>query len=269
VREPSRVFTPVTVVVIAALVAVAAAWLTAAAYVAANRGFGVGDLGAMLLWSLPLGGLVALVARVPARLASRHPWQALLAAYAAAVALGLLVGVLWTVAAASLLGPWIGAFSFPVLACWVLGAVVGLVAAVTAVRTRTWPLGLAVAALVGLGSAAWVSVARRPPPMARVVFRPGTTFADVAGWRDTVFVGPPPPSGVGHSLPPDVQSYSEGGPGKDGRHTVTFGFFKGTSRARRDSLLAALRRHPIVERAEMLPAPGSAGTPPPETAAGH
>src|SRR5215212_9694830 len=120
----------------------------------------------MLLWSLPVGGLVALVARVPARLASQHPWQALLAAYAAAVALGLLLGVLWTTVAASLLGPWIGAFSFPVLACWVLGAATGLVAAATAARPRAWPLGVAAVVLAGLGAAGWVRAAQRPPPMA-------------------------------------------------------------------------------------------------------
>ena len=240
--------------VAASLVAIAAACLAAALYVAANRGFGAGDLPAMLLWSLPLGGLVALVARIPARLAARRGAPGLLAAHAAAVGLGLLVGVLWTVSAASLLGPWMGAFSFPVLACWALGAVAGLLSAATAARPRAWPLGVALMVLVGLGGMGWVRVSRRPPPTARVYFRPGTTDEEVARWRETVFVGPPPPSGVGHSLPPDVQSYSDGSEG--GRPTALFTFYKGISRARQDSLLAALRRVGIVERAEVLPVAG-------------
>jgi hypothetical protein len=239
--------------VAAPLVAIASAWLAAALYVAANRGFGAGDLPAMLLWSLPLGALVALVAGVPARLAARRGVPALLAAHAAAVALGLLVGVLWTASAASLLGPWIGAFSFPVLACWALGAVAGLLSAATAARPRAWPLAVGLMALAGLGAMAWVRVARRPPPMVRVYFRPGTTAEEAARWRDSVFVGPPPPSGVGHSLPPDVQSYSGGAEG------AQFTFFKGTSLARRDSLLAALRQMPIVERVEVRPAAGTTG----------
>ena len=246
--------------VIAPLVAIGTACLAAALYVAANRGFGAGDLPAMLLWSLPLGGLVALVVRVPARLAARRGVPALLAAHATAVALGLLVGVLWTASAASLLGPWIGAFSFPVLACWALGAVAGLLSATTAARPRAWPLAVALMALAGLGALTWVRVARRPPPTARVYFRPGTTAEEMTRWRESVFVGPPPPSGVGHFLPPHVQSYSEGG--KGGRFTVQFTFFKGTNLAQQDSLLAALRQVPLVERVEMLPAAGATGRAP-------
>ncbi len=48
----------------------------------------------------------------------------------ALAAIGVLTGVLWTFAAALILGGWIGAFSFPVLYCWAIGGLLGgLVAA--------------------------------------------------------------------------------------------------------------------------------------------
>lgn len=41
----------------------------------------------------------------------------------------MISGVLWTYLVALALGPWVGAFSFPVLSCWVAGGASGIIAA--------------------------------------------------------------------------------------------------------------------------------------------
>jgi hypothetical protein len=93
-------------------VVLAAAAAGAGAWVVSHDGFGAGDIAALLLWSLPLGVGVAL-----ASLAIRKTWQpsSSLLRVVVAAALGALLGSVWTLAIAWMMGPWFGTFSFPVL----------------------------------------------------------------------------------------------------------------------------------------------------------
>lgn len=107
------------------LVCLAVSGLFAVGYVLAQGGFGAGDLTAVLVWTVPLALLLGLLARLSRPLWARfHPLLAwLLAAF-----LGLGAGLIWTLGAAMLIGPWFGAFSVPVLFCWAGGGLSGLVA---------------------------------------------------------------------------------------------------------------------------------------------
>src|SRR5437870_2553489 len=97
---------------VAGIVSVIGAVICAALYLSLNDWFGAGDLPAMLVWSLPLGALVAFsVGRAFARVSGRSQRVRM----TALATTGALTGVLWTFAAALILGGWIGAFSFPVL----------------------------------------------------------------------------------------------------------------------------------------------------------
>jgi len=99
-----------------------AAVACAALYLSLNDWFGAGDLPAMVIWSLPLGGLVSFsIGRALPR-GSRRSQRARTAALGT---IGALTGILWTFAAALILGGWIGAFSFPVLYCWAIGGFLG------------------------------------------------------------------------------------------------------------------------------------------------
>jgi len=111
---------------LAGIASIVSAVGAAALYLSFNDWFGAGDLPAMLLWSLPLGGLVSFVMRraVP-RFENRQPRTQSLAL----AIIGVIVGFLWTFLAALILGAFIGAFSFPVLYCWMLGGLLGGVAA--------------------------------------------------------------------------------------------------------------------------------------------
>ena len=133
----------------------------AARYVAANDGFGAGDLPAFALWSAFLSALVAVAA--PAVLRGLHGRRRATAAALAAV-VGALLGIVYTVVVALALGPVVHAFSFPILSVWAAAGATGLVvpallcpAPATAVvdgARRGWRRVLAAIALVLVVTAA-------------------------------------------------------------------------------------------------------------------
>jgi peptidoglycan/LPS O-acetylase OafA/YrhL len=88
------------------------ALIQAGCWVALHDGFGMGDLYALAIWSLPFGVLVAL-AGVVLRRWKRPKRRAVRGTLAAAS--GAMLGLLWTLAMMQMMGPWFGTFSFPVL----------------------------------------------------------------------------------------------------------------------------------------------------------
>ena len=98
----------------------------AAAYVALHDWLGRGDLIAMMTWSLPLA---CAVAELMTALSARVPRASATLAFALFVPSGAILGGLWTLLVAVVVGSWILAFSFPVLWCWVAGGFLGGLAA--------------------------------------------------------------------------------------------------------------------------------------------
>ena len=102
-----------------------------------NDGFGAGDLRGFAIFST----VFALVFLLPAalfailfgdwRLANRL-WLAVL--------LGAIGGFGWTLLNLWYLGPWFGAWSFPVLYCWMAGGVFGLFAVALLLRNKARPI---------------------------------------------------------------------------------------------------------------------------------
>jgi hypothetical protein len=199
----------------------------------------------MAIWSLPLAVLVAIGARLCGARLDR--WPALVA-YPVAVLLGGALGLLTFVFTAFVLGGWIGAFSFPVLFCWVFGGVVSLGALVWIGRRHTWPAAvlLAFAAVVVLARAN--SYARAPAPRIRVYAKANATDAEVQRiWTDVI--GQPHPCGQGSDMLEGLSGASASG--REGPHEIlTVSFRKGASRERRDSIIARIRRSPLVARVE-------------------
>jgi hypothetical protein len=91
---------------------VTASVIVAGCWTALHDGFGIGDLVALALWSLPLGVIIG-AAWVVLRRAVRPETRALRVLVAATI--GALLGVLWTLLMVRMMGPWFGTFSFPVL----------------------------------------------------------------------------------------------------------------------------------------------------------
>ena len=93
-------------------------------YLAANDWFGAGDWTSFAGISIPFSLLLPKLI-----LTFRDPIKGPLSAAIIGILIGALLGVIWTFAVAGFLGPWFGAFSFPVGAFWILaGSVTGLVA---------------------------------------------------------------------------------------------------------------------------------------------
>jgi hypothetical protein len=107
--------------------------VVAKAFLRLQDNFGAGDLRAFSIFSvvfalvllLPAGLFAVVLRRV--RLINRL-WLAIL--------LGALAGFCWTVLNRWYLGPWFGAWSFPVLYCWVAGGVFGLLAVAVLSREK-------------------------------------------------------------------------------------------------------------------------------------
>jgi hypothetical protein len=105
--------TKVAYVAVGATVTVVTASLIGAfCWVVFHDGFGMGDLLALALWSLPFGAVIG-TACVVLRSAERPGRRAL--RVLVATAMGALFGLLWTLLMVRMMGPWFGTFSFPVL----------------------------------------------------------------------------------------------------------------------------------------------------------
>ena len=112
-------------------VSVVVSYLAAETWVGSRGGFGRGDLRALWLWNVPFGVGLSVVAAICAGLVLK---RGVLAAPMLAMAFGALYGFAFTVVCRLLLGPWFGAWSFPVLYCWVGGGAFGLGASSALVR---------------------------------------------------------------------------------------------------------------------------------------
>ncbi len=110
-------------VLTAAVVCLAFSVLVAVAQVILNRGFGAGDLLPLFLWSLPFAVIIALGKK---KLMDSLRQLSLPLRYVLSVTVGIAGGVLWTYVVAFFLGAWFGAFSFPVLSCWIAGGASGM-----------------------------------------------------------------------------------------------------------------------------------------------
>src|SRR5882672_3911080 len=114
----------------------------AAFWIAKNHGFGRGDLSSYAFWNLLFAIYLYAVATVlQPRLHVAHVGVRVFAW----TLIGGVAGFLWTWIVAVALGPWIGAFSFPVLYIWtaagaIAGAAIGwrATADVTPRRRRPW-----------------------------------------------------------------------------------------------------------------------------------
>ena len=236
---------------IVALATIITAVGSAAIYVALHDGFGRGDLAAMTTWTLPLAFAVSVVMRT---LSSRFPNARKMLAYAMFVSAGAILGFLWTVVAALLLGGWIAAFSFPVLLCWVGGGFAGGVTAALLIHPRSW---LAAGLLVALCTIVLVRIniyESAPESAIRIVMKQNANeeevdsmFTDVLGTR-TGRAGHPDE----HSLLPSLSTVSV--TGRERANPMIFAqFWRHTSLSTRDSVIARILRSPLVIRVDTLP----------------
>ncbi len=87
-------------------------------------GYGTGDIPAFAFWSLGISMLILFYVAWTSKRTFRRPIP-LRIAYFVGVPF---IAFAWTIFVASALGPWMGAFSFPVFPCWLVGSCGGAIA---------------------------------------------------------------------------------------------------------------------------------------------
>jgi hypothetical protein len=205
------------------------------------------EYGFLITWSLPPGGMVYAFVRRGGHRVRRLPLavQSMLWTLA-----GATVGVGWTFLAYFLTGGYLLAADFPVMACWTLGAIAGILVGVHARATAGVGYSTAMAipfvALVA-GASIW---ANRLQPELRVVVHPDATPQEIQlVWQQVI--GSPSPTGIGYSLPGGVRGVSRAGVEGDATVLiVTFDPF--ASGRQRTDMERQLRTSPLISRYEWV-----------------
>lgn len=218
----------------------------ATSYVAAHQGFGRGDLPALAFWSVPL--MLGLALLLP-RLARRFSTAGAAVTSLVMIAAGIFAGLLWSIAAALILGPWIAAFSFPLLFVWTAGGLLGGVTAAAVLRPGSWAIAVTTVLLASFGMRR-VDTYRPPPESAiRVVLVPNATAGQVDEVL-TAVLSRRTGRGDEHYFLPGVSSM--GGAPREGTSPVIVAQFeRGTSQRTRDHVIAIVRRSPLVLRVDV------------------
>lgn len=228
---------------IAAASAFAAAMLATVAYLAVDDWFGAGDLSAMSLWSLALFLTTYATAGVVAR--RRSAWR-----YVVAVLLGPLNGILVTVIAALVLGPWMGAFSFPAPLCWTFGGLAGLTVAAWLPNRSHWVPALALpTAAVGVLIAISMYL-RAPERRIALYLKPNASEAEIQRVWDSV-IGRPSGRGHGVALLKEISGAGLDGY-KDNEAVISVTLWPHTSQHVQDSLVGLFKTSSLVSRVVVL-----------------
>ena len=140
------------VFILAYLACVGVSMLTASTTVSISRRFGVGDLLPFLYWTFVFAAILSLVAQMLVFTLGKVP---AVSRYCIAGASGMLAGVLWSYAIAQLLGPWLGAFSLPILFCWMAGGASGIILAMLYYESNRRAALIAVPVILVLSLSAW------------------------------------------------------------------------------------------------------------------
>lgn len=188
----------------------------------------------LVTWSIP----PALAVYVVAPLVRGGP----LRRAGTATLLGIVVGLAWAAAALVLSGGYLLAADFPVLWCWIWGAVVGLLVGTTSPTRQGATAALAAALMVAMPSGAVLRRANAPPLVAEIVIRETASAQDIeAVWSHVL--GDPHPGG-GHSLLEGISSVSRSDRGAIAALQVTFDAFASRSDSAR--VQDRLRASPVV-----------------------
>jgi uncharacterized membrane protein len=170
---------------------------------------------------------------------------------------GTAIGIVWCVVALVGLGPWLGAFSFPVLIVWVAAAGLSSTLAVwqTAARARMAVGVTSALILVGVGLS--YRYALTPDPSVRVYVIANATDEEVSAvWSDVLGAHRAPP--YENELLPELAGVSRSGY-ENGSVVLTVTFWKSVSRADRDSIVAHIRASPLVLRVDPVSASDPVG----------
>ena len=109
---------------LAGLLCFLGSYLVALLCIGLNNGFGASDIPVFLYWTFAFS-LAVLFLTVPIALLIRRLGR--FTRLSIAIVAGAIAGYCWTLLNYGFLGPWFGAWSFPVVDCWIAGGVIGII----------------------------------------------------------------------------------------------------------------------------------------------
>ncbi|HEX6576084.1 MAG TPA: hypothetical protein VF042_14040 [Gemmatimonadaceae bacterium] len=220
-------------------------------FLAANDWFGAGDLSAMFVWTLPLAVLIHLTfERVLRRLPSGSKFRT----HLTLVVVGGIAGFVWSVAAALMLGGWIAAFSFPVALWWLASAMFAGVVAAAVSDAKSWGMATVFTVAVVICGVALTNYASTPERQIRVVLSPASTQSDQDLFWNTVVGRSTGRSKGEHTLIDGIAGVGITGYER-GQPVYTVSFRAHLSRDVSDSIIAEIRRSPLITRVDTLGRP--------------
>ena len=143
-----------------------------------------------------------------------------------------MVGLLATVTALFLIGPWVGAFSFPFFICWITAGLFGTIAAVWIHSRRRGWIAPVLLVLTIFWTGERFHYFRQPPPRVALHLKSGITEPEVQAVWNLLDSGP-------------ISSASREERGDDVQLEVSF--LKG-HRAAREEMLTELATSPLIAR---------------------
>jgi len=158
-------------------------WCSAFIHVAQNDWFGAGDLRGFAFWVLIFSALIYPFLHL---LYKRTENKSHLISYGSALLLSLVLTFLFILLLILVLGPWIGAFSFPVLFCLLIGSSVGSILTVYISRPKTWVPAIVSTLTLPLLFYILVSVLLAEPDQLRVTFSEKITYDELSSFTDSV-----------------------------------------------------------------------------------
>jgi hypothetical protein len=151
-------------------------WGSAFIHVAQNDWFGAGDLRGFAFWVLIFSALIYPFLHF---LHKKTVSKSLLISYGSALLTSLVLTFLFILLLILVLGPWIGAFSFPVLFCLLIGSSIGSILTVYISRPKTWVPAIASTLTLPVLFYVLVSVLLAEPDQLLVTFSEDVTYVEL------------------------------------------------------------------------------------------
>ncbi|WP_340104180.1 hypothetical protein [Rhodohalobacter sp. 8-1] len=160
-----------------------ASWGSAFIFVAQNDWFGSGDLSGFAFLVVLFSALTYPLLHF---LHKKTTDKSLLISYGSALLTSIILTIFFILLLVLLLGPWIGAFSFPVLFCLLIGSSIASILTVYIGRPTTWFPAVISSLILPVTFYLLVSVFLAEPNQLRVTFSEQITYEELSTFTDSV-----------------------------------------------------------------------------------
>lgn len=159
------------------------AWGSALIYFGLNDWFGAGDLRGFAFWMLIFSFLIYPILSF---LSKKTSTKNLIKSYGIALLTSLLITIIFILLMLTILGAWIGAYSFPVLFCLLIGASFGTISTVYIKQPNSWVSAVVSVSMLPLIFYVLVSILLAEPNKLRISIKEEATHVEVQSLVDYI-----------------------------------------------------------------------------------